>query len=214
MRHNNDKKKKTGIGTLLSTRDIPARCHSFLSLHLFHLLLPNGFSPSKHRLSSLSAAFFTFLLFYLFTFTSCSSIDCPVQNSVYTKYKALRSDGTPDTLQSSLTVSTTMRNGIDSILLNRKTNATVFELPISYTDAEDTLFFELADEAKTLLDTVYVAKNNTPHFESVDCNISFFHDITAVKWTNNAIDSVVINKSSVNYDASTEHFHIYFKARP
>lgn len=68
MRHNNDKKKKTGIGTLLSTRDIPARCHSFLSLHLFHLLLPNGFSPSKHRLSSLSAAFFTFLLFYLFTF--------------------------------------------------------------------------------------------------------------------------------------------------
>ena len=160
MRHNNDKKKKTGIDTLLSTRDIPARCHSFLSLHLFYLLRPNGFSPSKH----------------IFTFTSCSSIDCPVQNSVYTKYKALRSDGTPDTLQSSLTVSTTMRNGIDSVLLNRKTNATVFELPISYTDAEDTLFFELADEAKNLFDTVYVAKNNTPHFRGLQYFILSRHN--------------------------------------
>lgn len=88
------------------------------------------------------------------------------------------------------------------------------ELPISYQNHEDTLIFELKDTFNVLRrDTVWIAKTNQPHFESVDCNISYFHEITSVRWTNEAIDSIGINKKDVNYDASTEHFHIYFKAR-
>lgn len=191
MIHNNDTKKVKETATAPYMRSAMKRFAAFLSLNTS-----------------------TFLLFCLFAIIGCTSIDCPVQNSVYTKYKALKSDGTPDTLQSMLTVSTTMRNGTDSVLLNRLTQASEFELPISYTDAEDTLFFEITDNNIPVFDTVYVAKNNTPHFESVDCNISFFHDITSVRCTNHRIDSIVINKSSVTYDASTEHFHIYFKALP
>lgn len=160
---------------------------------------------------------FRFLPFYtvalLLFIAACSSIDCPVQNAVYTIYKVYNSDGTPGSLADTLSISTTRRDGIDSVLLNRSVNTASFNLPISYYDAEDTLFFELKDTVSVVMDTVYISKDNTPHFESVDCNISFFHFIKGVRWTRNAIDSIVINNQYVNYDLATEHFHIYFKAR-
>lgn len=155
-----------------------------------------------------------YLFISLISVCACSSVDCPVQNTVYTVYHLYKSDGMRDTLSDTLSVSTTRRNGTDSVLLNRSVKTSSFELPISYNDPEDTLFFEIKDTTANSIavyDTVYVKKDNQPHFESVDCNISFFHNITGVRWTTNAIDSITINKASVNYDASTEHFHIYFK---
>ncbi len=154
---------------------------------------------------------FPFLLVAIIT--GCSSIDCPVQNTVYTVYRLYDSDGIETTLGDTLTIYTTRRNGTDSILLNRSLNTKEFNLPISYNDNEDTLFFEVKNKIETLTDTVYINKDNYPHFESVDCNASFFHDINSVKWTRHAIDSIAINKKSVNYDSATEHFHIYFKNR-
>ena len=65
----------------------------------------------------------------------------------------------------------------------------------------------------TTLDTVTVTKENHPHFESVDCSPAYFHTITAVSTTHNAIDSVVIKNPDVNYDTSKKHFYIYFKHR-
>lgn len=150
----------------------------------------------------------------LFLFlTACSSIDCPVQNAVYTIYKVYKSDGRPDTLRDMLTISTPRRDGTDSVLLNRSQNTVEFSLPISYNASEDTLFFEFSRDETTIMDTVFINKDDFPHFESVDCNISFFHEIRNVRWTRNAIDSIVINKQTVNYDLATEHFHIYFKTR-
>ena len=147
-------------------------------------------------------------------FMACSSVDCPVQNTVYASYHLYAAGGERDTLSDTLSVSTTRRDGTDSVLLNRSVGTTAFELPMSYNDREDTLFFVIGDvQLRTTTDTVYVRKDNYPHFESVDCNISFFHNITGVRWTRNGIDSIGINKQTVDYDPSTEHFHIYFKAR-
>ena len=146
---------------------------------------------------------------------ACSSIDCPVQNTVYTAYGLYKPGGERDTLRDTLTVLTARRDGTDSVLLNRSLNTTAFELPMSYTAPADTLVFRIdAASGRTTTDTLWVEKDNYPHFESVDCNISFFHYITRVRWTHNAIDSVVVNKQHVDYDASTEHFHLYLKARP
>lgn len=145
---------------------------------------------------------------------ACSSVDCPVENTVCTSYGLYKAGGERDTLRDTLTIATTRRDGTDSVLLNRSVNTQAFELPISYTDPEDTLFFTVGDTLHNVYtDTVYVKKDNYPHFESVDCNIAFFHNITAVRWTRNAIDSIAVNKQHVDYDATTEHFHIYFKAR-
>ncbi len=149
------------------------------------------------------------------TWVSCSSIDCPVENTVATVYGLYKAGGERDTLYDTLTISTTRRDGTDSVLLNKSVSTTTFELPISYNDPEDTLFFAITDTAgTTICDTVRVRKDNYPHFESVDCSISFFHNLTEISWTGQAIDSIVINKQHVDYDATTEHLHLYLKARP
>ncbi len=145
---------------------------------------------------------------------ACTSIDCPVQNAVYTIYKVYDSNGNPVALMDTLTISTTRSDGNDSVLLNRSVNTSSFNLPISYTSPADTLIFEFKNEDASVTDRVIVSKEDTPHFESVDCNLSYFHTITGVQWTRNVIDSIAINNQSVNYDLSKEHFHIYFRTNP
>jgi hypothetical protein len=58
---------------------------------------------------------------------------------------------------------------------------------------------------------VWVKKEDFPHFESVDCNASFFHRLTDVRHTRHYIDSIVISNPSVDYDQKTEHFRLYPK---
>lgn len=146
---------------------------------------------------------------------SCSSIDCPVQNRVYTTYSLLKSDGTTDTLKvDTLSITTKRADDTDTLLLNRAIGITNFELNISYTQPEDVFYFTLLDTlGNTYRDTVCVQKENYPHFESVDCQAAYFHQLTDVRSTHHAIDSIVINYPTVNYDETHEHFHVYFKAR-
>ncbi len=147
---------------------------------------------------------------------ACSSVDCPVQNVVETVYQVCLPDGSKATLLDTLTISTTRSNGTDTVLLNRSVGTSEFKLPISYDNPEDTLFFEVKSAtekwAPAVTDTVFIAKTNMPQFESAECHIAFFHNITEVRTTHNIIDSITINKRSVTYDASTAHFHVYFKA--
>jgi hypothetical protein len=155
-----------------------------------------------------------FCLFILLLLaTACASIDCPIQTAVYTVYSVKDGNEHADTLKDTILVWTTRLDRKDTLLLyNRGVNLTTFNLPISYDAPEDTLYFYLWKEDYDNLDTVWIAKTNTPHFESVDCKASFFHDITSVRSTHHGIDTIIINNPSVNYDPSTEHFHIHFKA--
>ena len=141
----------------------------------------------------------------------CSSIDCPLNNTTYTKYKLM---GNVTTLADTMTISTTKTEGQDSVLINRDVNVDSFILPMSYQQPEDVLYFEIRNrDHKVWKDTVTVKKENFSHFESVDCSPSFFHTITGVQTTHHFIDSIVINKKEVNYDASKAHFYIYFGNR-
>ena len=142
---------------------------------------------------------------------ACSSIDCPLNNAVYSKY-VLKGD--VGLMEKMLTVTTQKTDGTDSlVLLNLLANFTEFELPMSYANETDVLIFEITDSnAVTLTDTVRVAKTNEPHFESVDCSPSYYHTIKDVTWTMNAIDSIIIAKSKVTYDTTGGNLHIYFKS--
>lgn len=154
------------------------------------------------------------MLPWLLALGACSSVDCPVQNSVFTVCGLKKAGGlSVDTLRDTLTISTPRMEGNDTVLLNRSLNTTAFNLPISYSNAEDTLYFEVKSKTWHSIDTVYVSKDNIPHFESVDCQISYFHNINEVRTTTHAIDSVVINKAFVDYEQAKEHLHIYFKNR-
>lgn len=141
---------------------------------------------------------------------ACSSIDCPLNNSVYARYKLA---GETKTLSDTLTVFTHRNSSGDTVLLNKLVEKDSFELPMSFSGTEDVLFFRFNDkEKKTYIDTIAVKKTNEPHFESVDCNAVFFHTIQEIMHTRHKIDSIVIQNNRVTNDNSKATFLIYIKS--
>lgn len=140
---------------------------------------------------------------------ACTSIDCPVNNTieaVYTLGGTVTQLGGTDTL----TIWAIRSSGNDTIL-NSKTSASTFQLPLSYNRPTDELVFCLTDNAGTrILDTLYVDKTNEAHFEAVDCSPAFFHTLTTLRCTHHMLDSVSIAQPTVNYDTSTTHIYLYF----
>ena len=153
----------------------------------------------------------TIALIALTAMTACTSIDCPVENNVATLYKLQKADGTQDTLHDTLTVLTRLARGVDTVILNKSVETTSFQLPISYTNAADTFTFVRKSDTRELTDTVWIEKTNLPQFESVDCKLVYFHDVTSLRHTRNGIDSIAVKKGRIDYDSYTENFHIYFK---
>ena len=148
---------------------------------------------------------FSFLLplsSFLLLFLSCSSIDCPMNTTVSTKYGLYKSDGTADTLKDTLTVITLQRiAGHDPVLLNRSVNTTTMDIPISYQSDEDVLYF--------VRSFPYLYETTVINEEGIEVDTI----IRNVTYTRNAIDSIVINNPEVNYDPFKEHFRVYFKSR-
>ena len=143
---------------------------------------------------------------------SCSSIDCSVNSLVRTQYQFTNSDGNALTLLDSLSVVTTTKDGKDTTILNKGVNISTFQLPISYSHPEDILVFQFSgSNGLSTADMVWVKKNDYPHFESVDCNAIFFHQLTDVRYTRNCLDSIVIKNPSVTNDDQVVHLYIYPK---
>ena len=147
--------------------------------------------------------------------SACSSIDCPLNNRTYASFK-LAGDVTK--LVDTLTVSTP-RNidnpEEDTVLINRLVDTDSLSLPMSYQRTEDIYIFTFAQkdtELKTI-DTLWVSKENEPHFESVDCNPVMFHTIKDVRFTQRAIDDIKVNYNKVTYNDAKAHFLIYLKNR-
>lgn len=156
------------------------------------------------------------IIIALFTVTACTSINCPVNNLVMTHYGLQKPDGSTDTLGvDTLWVWIENGEGIDDTLVNSlygsKTN---FSIPVSYTLPEDMVCTSLHDNnGNEWLDTIWLKKENYPHFEGVDCQSNYFHTLTGVRSSHRIIDTVIINKTDVNYDGSTPHLFLRLKAR-
>jgi hypothetical protein len=144
-------------------------------------------------------------------FISCSNINCPVQNTVALRCSIADTEGNEAKLADTLWVWTQRSDGNDT-LLNRWVGPANFSLPISYSHPEDVLIFFVGSLSNTwTLDTLWLQKNDIPHFESVDCAAHFFHDLTAVRSTHQGIDSVYINQQRVDYDPQRTNLIIRFK---
>ena len=141
---------------------------------------------------------------------ACSSIDCPMNSHVYAKYGFYKAGNVAMPLTDSLTVSINRMDGNDTILLNKLTNVHDMQLPLSYLNETDTLYFAWGLTNKThVTDTLYVEKSNDKHFESVECGANYFHTLKSISCTHNLIDSVKIKQDKVNYDVTQEHIFIY-----
>jgi len=141
---------------------------------------------------------------------SCSSIDCPVNSLVLTQYQFTSSGGQALSLLDTLTVATTRKDGSDTVF-NKGVNISTFYLPISYSHPEDKLVFHFDGEGQHVTDTLWIKKDDIPHFESVDCNASFFHRLTDIRCSHNCLDSVVIINPSVTNDDTVIHVYLYPK---
>jgi len=162
--------------------------------------------------------------FVVVLLAACSTIDCPIQNNVTVQYEIRDKAGKALSLTDSLSVVTmrldgeyvfldiTTLNNNQYVLLNRLIGKSSFSLPISYSHPEDVLYFCFTDTVKTVVDTVWIKKDDIPHFESVDCNAAFFHEITDVRYSRNYIDSLVLLNRSVTYDQQTVHFRLVPKS--
>ena len=139
----------------------------------------------------------------------CSSLDWPLNSTVYCRYVLA---GPVTTLTDTLSVSTVPEGGSDPVVLNSYTDKSDFLLPISYVHPVDVLFFTFTNQTGTIRDTVRVSKLDQPHFESIDCAPAYFHTLTSVEWTTHAIDSIIINKSKVTYDTTGGNLRIYLKS--
>lgn len=157
-----------------------------------------------------------FLLFVLsVVLVACSSIECPIENTVAVNYAVMKYQGgeeVADTLKDTLSVWTRRGDGKDTLLFNRGVDVRSLQLPVSYSYPQDVFIFQVTDTFHvSTIDTVWVCKDDIPHFESVDCAARYFHRLTSVRSTHVAIDTIIINNSSVTYDSSVKHLYIHFK---
>ena len=142
----------------------------------------------------------------LFFPAACDSIDCTLYNTV-TCQASFYGDEKAVAITDVLTVKTC---GVDSLLINQQSNTETMNLPLSYWQDADTLVLIITGETYALLDTLWIEKENIPHFESPDCPTSMFHRITSVRVTHTFIDSVTITQPLVNYDqAENLKIHVH-----
>lgn len=138
---------------------------------------------------------------------ACESQDCTLYN-VVGMYSNFYRNGSAVQLNDTLTITAC---GSDSILLNRKVGANFLTLPLSYWQKEDTLVFSLKGDGFLVRDTIWISKTDKTHFESPDCPVAIFHDITHVHSSHQFIDTVLVTRPAVNYD-KTENLQIYISA--
>ncbi len=151
---------------------------------------------------------------------SCSNINCPIQTAVSIRYSLRQATGyagesRQDTLAAgdTLWVWTRRADGRDTLLLNRGMRLSSFALPVSSSHPEDILVFHFADTISRSTDTLWIKKDDQPHFENVDCQAIFFHTITAVRSTHNRIDTVVVNTPDVTFDTEPTHLYLFLHER-
>ncbi|MBF1526934.1 MAG: DUF6452 family protein [Segatella salivae] len=149
------------------------------------------------------------LLTVILILVGCSTIDCSLNNRVICKYKLA---GEIKTLNSKMTITANLHNGNDSVIINQAEKTDSFELPMSYSMPIDTFYIDINGTTTNLRDTIAVTKTDIPHFESVDCSPAIFHKITAINYTQHAIDSIVIKQPNVTNNVTKSNFFIYFKS--
>ena len=153
--------------------------------------------------------FFLAFLITLVGVYSCDSIDCTLNNTVvmtcifYQNDKAVQVN---DML--SITAADT-----SIVLLNKESGVSTLKLSLSYFQPIDTLLLNLSGDEYIVTDTLWIEKTSYTHFESPDCPVNMFHNITSVRSTHLFIDSVTITQPDVNFaEHENLQIHLYSSA--
>jgi hypothetical protein len=136
--------------------------------------------------------------------TACSSIDCKLNGTVLCHYAIQTADGEDAAFVYPLSV--TLNRKIvsdDTVYINKLTNASTFDIPMSYNGDVDEITLTLQiDSAMSVSDVIKITKTNEPYLESVDCAARYNHTIEQVTHTKNFIKDIIINNPKVTNDAT------------
>ena len=104
------------------------------------------------------------LLILSVVLVACSSIECPIENTVAVNYAVMKyqnGEEVADTLNDTLWVWSRRADGDDTLLYNRGVNVRSFSLPTSYQGPQDTLIFLTVDTLQNYdVDTVWISKED------------------------------------------------------
>lgn len=135
---------------------------------------------------------------------ACTSINCPLNNTVASVWRF------SETLGGSLTVSSDLQDGSDTVIINSQSAVDSLSMPMSYAAATDTFTLTYATTAgDTLVDRIMIKKTDTQHFESIECSPAVFHHIDEVTTDGVFIDSVAIRNPNVTYNTVSANIIIY-----
>lgn len=142
---------------------------------------------------------------------ACSSIDCNIEGRVMCHYNIQDTQGNDIKLNYPMSVSLLRTAvGTDTVYINRMSDASTFDIPMSYEADKDEIAITLhLTDSTTITDIIWARKTNIPQFESVDCAPRYHHELLEAGSTHNFIDTVIINNPKVSNDASVSNIQIH-----
>ncbi len=158
---------------------------------------------------------FSILLLSL-SLTSCTNIDCPLENVVMMHCGLYDSEKEETlTLTDTLTITAV---GADAVLWNKGYDISELSLPLRINGNVDTLLLRFSNaNEQTAIDTLFIHHTSNIHFESIDCPASVFHTITAVRHTSHdlnlmplTLDSVAVLRRNVDY-GTNQNLKLYLR---
>lgn len=96
----------------------------------------------------------------------------------------------------------------DTVILNQKQDAEIFDFPLQYTVDTTAIVFQYNE---ILRDTIVLRHTNTPYFVSVECGYDMKQVVTSFSYTRNYIDSISLIKNNTNKDGN-ENLRIFYIA--
>ena len=162
-------------------------------------------------------SFYLLSLFLLFALGGCTSIECPLDNVVMMQCNFYAKETEqPLKLNAELTVKPA---GRDTVLLNKITAVESILLPLKEGEDKDTLLLQFVSQTgQQATDTLFVTHTRHPHFESLDCPVSVFHQIVSTHVTSHPLselpltaDSVSLVRSLVDYN-DIENIRIFLRS--
>lgn len=150
--------------------------------------------------------------------SSCTNIDCPLDNQVEMVLN-FYSDSTKKafTLTDTLSVYG-LKGDTTQLLFNRAIGQRTIRLPLNVASDRDTLLLRYTSaSAETASDTLFVTHQPKAHFESLDCPASVFHTLAKVEWRAHndstkfpTVRDVLITNPNVAYE-NVEHLKVFLR---
>lgn len=152
------------------------------------------------------------------TFSSCSNIDCPLDNQVEMTLAFYDADSTKSMALSDTLSIYGMNNGTEQLLYNRGISIKKLKLTLRAKVLTDTFLLRFTSPTQTATDTLWVNHESHPHFESIDCPASTFHNLRSIRWKGHSlhllplttIDSVAISHPYVQYE-DVENLKVFLR---